>query len=117
MKIRNAMCIFALFSIMALFFCFGVVANAAESGDTETFTYSLSYEVPSNYTSNFIGTQFWNYGSFSLNYRLVILHHSDADVDVITSPDPDKVVVVSKNYNFYRLGNDGSLTSISSSGV
>lgn len=117
MKVRNAMCIFALFSIIALFFCFGVVANAAESGETETFTYSLSYEVPSNYTSNFIGTQFWNYGSFSLNYRLVILHHSDADVDVITSPDPDKVVVVSKNYNFYRLGNDGSLTSISSSGV
>ena len=117
MKVRNAMCIFALFSIMALFFCFGVVANAAESGETETFTYSLSYEVPSNYTSNFIGSQFWNYGSFSLNYRLVILHHSDADVDVITSPDPDKVVVVSKNYNFYRLGNDGSLTSISSSGV
>ena len=36
---------------------------------------------------------------------------------MITSPDPDKVVVVSKNYNFYRLGNDGSLTSISSTGV
>ena len=117
MMFRNAMCIVVLFSIMVLFFCFGAVANAAENGETETFTYSLSYEVPSNYTSNFIGNQIWDYESFSLNYRLVILHHSDADVDVITSPDPDKVVVVSKNYNFYRLGNDGSLTSISSTGV
>lgn len=43
MKVRNAMCIFALFSIIALFFCFGVVANAAESGETETYTYNLHY--------------------------------------------------------------------------
>lgn len=43
MKIRNAMCIFALFSIMAFFFCFGVVANAAESGETGPYTYNLHY--------------------------------------------------------------------------
>lgn len=117
MMFRNVMCIVALFSIMVLFFCFGAVANAAENGDTETFTYRLSYEVPSNYTSNFIGNQIWDYESFSLSYRLVILHHSDGDVDVITSPDPDKVVEVSKYYNFYRLGNDGSLASVSLGGV
>ena len=117
MKSRNLLNIFLLCCVLGLFLVFGAVANAAENGETETFTYSLSYEVPFNYTSNFIGTAFWDYESFSLDYRLVILHHPDADVDVITSPDPDKVVVVSKNYNFYRLGNDGSLTSISSSGV
>ena len=117
MKSRNLLNIFLLCCVFGLFLVFGAVANAAESGETETFTYSLSYETPFNYSSNFIGTAFWDYGSFSLDYRLVILHHSDADVDVITSPDPNKVVVVSKNYNFYRLGNDGSLTSISSSGV
>ena len=117
MKSRNLLNIFLLCCVLGLFLVFGAVANAAENGETETFTYRLSYEVPSNYTSNFIGNQIWDYDSFSLNYRLVILHHSDADVDVITSPDPDKVVVVSKNYNFYRLGNDGSLTSVSSSGV
>lgn len=117
MKSRNLLNIFLLCCVLGLFFVFGAVANAAENGETETFTYRLSYEVPSNYTSNFIGNQVWDYGSFSIDYRLVILHHPDADVDVITSPDPDKVVVVSKNYNFYRLGNDGSLTSISSSGV
>ncbi len=70
MKIRNAMCIFALFSIMALFFCFGVVANAAESGETETFTYSLSYEVPSNYTSNFIGMGHSEIGTTENHYIL-----------------------------------------------
>lgn len=117
MKSRNLLNIFLLCCVFGLFLAFGAVANAEESGETETFTYSLSYEVPNSYTSNFIDTAFWDYGSFSLDYRLVILHHPDADVDVITSPDPDKVVVVSKNYNFYRLGNDGSLTSISSSGV
>ena len=69
MLFRNAMCIVALFSIMALFFCFGVVATAAENGETETFTYRLSYEVPSNYTSNFIGNQIWDYESFSVNVK------------------------------------------------
>lgn len=117
MKSRNLLNIFLLCCVLGLFLVFGAVANAAENGETETFTYSLSYEVPSNYTSNFIGNQIWEYESFSLNYRLVILHHSDGDVDVITSPDPDKVVEVSKYYNFYRLGNDGSLTSVSSGGV
>ena len=43
MMFRKAMCIFALFSIMALFFCFGVVANAAESGETGLYTYNLHY--------------------------------------------------------------------------
>ncbi len=43
MKVRNAMCIFALFSIIALFFCFGVVVNAAESGAAEPYTYELHF--------------------------------------------------------------------------
>ena len=43
MKVRNAMCIFALFSIIALFFCFGVVASAAEDTETKTYTYSASF--------------------------------------------------------------------------
>lgn len=119
MMIRNTMCIFALFSIVALFFCFGEVANAAEDteSETETYSYYLSYEVPSNYNSNFIGTQYWDYDSFSLNYRIVILHNADADVDIITSIDPAEVVETSRSYNIYRLSNDGSLSSIASSGV
>lgn len=60
MKIRNAMCIFALFSIMVLFFCFGVVANAEESGgDTpklNSYPYSFSYNSMS---------YDWGYDSFS----------------------------------------------------
>lgn len=43
LMIRNTMCIFALFGIMALFFCFGAVANAAESGETGPYTYTLHY--------------------------------------------------------------------------
>lgn len=117
MLFRNAMCIVALFSIMALFFCFGVVATAAESGETETFTYSLSYEVPNSYTSKYIGSSFFDYDRFSLSYRLVILHSSAGDNDVITSNKPDKVVVTSKYYNIYFLSNDGSLSSIGSKAV
>lgn len=117
MMFRNAMCIFALFSIIALFFCFGAVANAAENGETETFTYSLSYEVPNSYTSKYIGSSFFDYDRFSLSYRLVILHSSAGDNDVITSNKPDKVVVTSKYYNIYFLSNDGSLSSIGSKAV
>lgn len=117
MMFRNVMCIFALFSIMVLFFCFGVVAIAAESGETETFTYSLSYEVPNSYTSKYIGSSFFDYDRFSLSYRLVILHSSAGDNDVITSNKPDKVVVTSKYYNIYFLSNDGSLSSIGSKAV
>ena len=117
MMFRNTMCIFALFSIMALFFCFGAVANAAENGETETFTYSLSYEFPNSYTSKYIGSSCLDYDSFSLSYRLVILHSSAGDNDVITSNTPDKVVVTSKYYNIYFLSNDGSLSSIGSKAV
>lgn len=48
MMIRNTMCIFALFSIIALFFCFGAVANAAEDTEEEkeTYTYNATYKVP-----------------------------------------------------------------------
>lgn len=60
MKIRNSMCIYALFSIMVLFFCFGVVANAEESGgDTpklNSYPYSFSYNSMS---------YDWGYDSFS----------------------------------------------------
>lgn len=42
MKVRNTMCIFTLFSIMALFFCFGVVVNAEET-ETKTYSYSASF--------------------------------------------------------------------------
>lgn len=60
MKVRNAMCIFALFSIIALFFCFGAVANAEESSDDtpklNSYPYSFSYNsVPYD----------WGYDSFS----------------------------------------------------
>lgn len=60
MMFRNAMCIFALFSIIALFFCFGVVANAEESSDDtpklNTYPYSFSYNSMS---------YDWGYESFS----------------------------------------------------
>lgn len=48
MMIRNTMCIFALFSIIVLFFCFGAVANAAEDTEEEkeTYTYNATYKVP-----------------------------------------------------------------------
>lgn len=42
MKVRNAMCIFALFSIIALFFCFGVVANAEENSEDSGTSSALS---------------------------------------------------------------------------
>lgn len=61
MKVRNAMCIFALFSIIALFFCFGVVANAEEA-EREKFTYQLSYSVHDN--DKFI------YDSIVIDYRI-----------------------------------------------
>ena len=60
MKVRNAMCIFALFSIIALFFCFGAVANAEENSDDtpklNTYPYSFSYNSM---------TYDWGYDSFS----------------------------------------------------
>ena len=60
MIFRNAMCIFGLFSIMVLFFCFGAVANAEESsGDTpklNSYPYSFSYNSMS---------YDWGYDSFS----------------------------------------------------
>lgn len=60
MMFRNAMCIFVLFSIIALFFCFGVVASAEESSnDTpklNTYPYSFSYNSVS---------YDWGYDSFS----------------------------------------------------
>ena len=117
MKSRYLLNIFLLCCVLGLFLAFGVVANAAENGETETFTYSLSYEYPNSYVSNFIGNTYLDYDSFSLSYRLVILHNSGGDVDVITSNSPDKVVVTSKSYNIYFLSGDGSLSSIGSKAV
>lgn len=61
MMIRNTMCIFALFSIMVLFFCFGAVVNAEEA-EMEKFSYQLSYSVRDD--DKFI------YDSIVLDYRI-----------------------------------------------
>ena len=43
MKSRNLLNIFLLCCVLGLFLAFGVVANAAESGDTGSYTYDLHY--------------------------------------------------------------------------
>ena len=73
MMFRNAMCIVALFSIMALFFCFGAVANAAETSETvsQTYSYNLSYELRGRLVGNYKCTKFTIDGLSNLPYRMV----------------------------------------------
>lgn len=94
MKVRNAMCIFALFSIIALFFCFGVVANAAENEETETYSYSLFYDNHFNDGLNSAGVRY-QYQSFSLPYRICALYRNDITTTVAGNK------VTSKNYEIY----------------
>ena len=107
MMFRNAMCIVALFSIMALFFCFGAVANAEESGETETFTYSLSYDVHFNDGLYSAGVRY-QFLSFNLPYRICALYKNDVTVTVAGNK------VTSKNYEIYFYNQSAdSLYSIS----
>ncbi len=109
MKVRNAMCIFALFSIIALFFCFGVVASAEESSDDtpklNTYPYSFSYNSMS---------YDWGYDSFSCTcisetpLCLYIIERNNGDAcvmvtgNLITSPN-----LGGKSVRHYNDGSTG----------
>lgn len=114
MKVRNAMCIFALFSIMALFFCFGVVANAEESVDNTTYTYNLSYTMLNSYSSNSYSVT-WNYDNFSVPYRIVLLQQ---DIKHAVTPTSDETYI-EYNYLYYIafLNSDGELGQWNLSGT
>ena len=104
MKVRNAMCIFALFSIMALFFCFGVVANAAETPETgtETFSYNLYYETQYSKTANYKFMQVTVDGLNDLHYRIVGLQSEPHEYDVGTDNQ-----YTSRSVSLYYLKGDG----------
>ena len=113
MKIRNAMCIFALFSIMVLFFCFGVVANAAETSETvpQTYSYNLSYDLKGRKVGNYKNTKFTIDGLSNLPYRMVGLkgesHVNDEGTDN---------AFLSYSVTFYYLVND-NLSLFSNNGL
>lgn len=113
MKIRNAMCIFALFSIIALFFCFGVVANAAESGETvsQTFSYNLSYDLKGMKVGNYKNTKITIDGLSNLPYRMVGLKGDSHVYDEGTDN-----AFLAYSVTFYYLVND-NLSLFSNNGL
>lgn len=113
MKIRNAMCIFALFSIMALFFCFGVVANAAEDTDTEqeTYSYNLSYDLKGRKVGNYKNTKFTIDGLSNLPYRMVGIKGLSNVYDEGTDN-----AFIAYDVTFYYLVND-NLSLFSNNGL
>lgn len=113
MKIRNAMCICALFSIIALFFCFGVVANAAESGETvsQTYSYNLSYDLRGMKVGNYKNTKFTIDGLNNLPYRMVGIKGSSTVYDEGTDN-----AFIAYDVTFYYLVN-GNLSLFSNNGL
>lgn len=107
MKSRNLLNIFLLCCVLGLFLAFGAVANAAESGETETYSYSLSYDIHFNDGLNSAGVRY-QYSSFDLPYRICALYKNDVTNTVAGNK------VTSKNYQvyFYNQSAD-SLYSVS----
>ena len=113
MKVRNAMCIFALFSIIALFFCFGVVANAAETSETvpQTYSYNLSYDLKGRKVGNYKNTKFTIDGLSNLPYRMVGIKGSSTVYDEGTDN-----AFIAYDVTFYYLVN-GNLSLFSNNGL
>lgn len=86
MKIRNYTCILAFCAIVIGFFAFGAVANAAETPETgtETFSYNLYYEQRFTKNSNYQFMQFTINGLNDLQYRLVGLQSEPQEMDANT---------------------------------
>lgn len=104
MKVRNAMCIFALFSIIALFFCFGAVANAAEAPETgtEIFSYNLYYETRYSKIANYKFMQVTVDGLNDLPYRIVGIQSEPHEYDVGTDNQ-----YTLRSVSLYYLKGDG----------
>lgn len=113
MMFRNTMCIFALFGIMAFFFCFGVVANAAESGETvsQTYSYNLSYDMRGQKVGNYKNTKITIDGLSNLPYRMVGLKGESHVYDEGTDN-----AFLAYSVTFYYLVND-NLSLFSNNGL
>lgn len=104
MMIRNTMCIFALFSIIALFFCFGAVANAAEDTEEEkeTYTYNATYKVPfvGGYTEVVIDGTYENRLCFyKTDYGVALCVNIAIETNTPISPSIQKFITRYQNGN------------------
>lgn len=104
MKSRNLLNIFLLCCVFGLFLVFGAVANAAETSETgtETFSYNLYYETQYSKTANYKFLQVTVDGLNDLPYRIVGLQSEPQEYDVGTDNQ-----YTLRSVSLYYLKGDG----------
>lgn len=104
MKSRNLLNIFLLCCVFGLFLVFGAVANAAETSETgtETFSYNLYYETQYSKIANYKFLQVTVDGLNDLPYRIVGLQSEPQEYDVGTDNQ-----YTLRSVSLYYLKGDG----------
>lgn len=108
MKSRNLLNIFLICCVLGLFLAFGSVANAAEDAEseTETYSYNIGYTKLFSYSSGYYSIT-WDYDTFSVPYRLVLMK-TDNSVPMQMSSDKDDIAYNTFYYIAF-LNDDGEL--------